>query len=447
MIDIRVVREHPEIVKDTINRKFQEAKLPLVDKILELDKQWRALKTEGDSLRAERNKVSKEVNDAKKAGKDASALLKRAKKIPEMIEESEKEAGSVENKIEELMLQIPNIMSKETPLGKGAEDNKVIKKEGDIPKFDFPVKTHVELAESLGIADFEASARVSGNGFYYLKGDLGLLNQALIRFTMDYMESKGYLYIEPPLMLNGKSIFASADKTAIAQSVYDIAGEDLHLIGTSEQSILAMHTGQAMPENELPKKYYAYSMCFRKEVGAHGINEKGLWRTHQFNKVEQFVFCKPEDTEKLYSELLKNSEDILKKLKLPYQVVEICSGDLSDWKYRSADIEVWRPTTKSYGEIISLSNCSDYQARKLGIKYIDKANERKIVHTLNNTAMATSRIMVAILENHQQKDGTIKIPAVLVPYMNGKKVIGAPLKENKIGGEVKKPQGVFLKRK
>ncbi len=438
MIDIKLVREHPEIVKDTIRRKFQDSKLALVDKILELDKQWRALKTEGDSLRAERNKVSKEINDAKKAGKDASSLLKRAKKIPEMVEDSEKEAALVENKINELMVQLPNIMSRETPMGKDASENKVIKKEGEIPKFDFPVKTHVELAEALGIADFEASARASGNGFYYLKGDLGLLNQALIRFAIDYMESKGYLYIEPPLMLNGKSIFASADKTAIAQSVYDIAGEDLHLIGTSEQSVLAMHAGDAMTANELPKKYYAYSMCFRKEVGAHGINEKGLWRTHQFNKVEQFVFCAPEDSEKLYGELLKNSEDILKKLKLPYQIIELCSGDLSDWKYRSADIEVWRPTTKSYGEIMSLSNCSDYQARKLGIKYIDKNNERKVVHTLNNTAMATSRIMVAILENNQQKDGTIKIPSVLVPYMNGKKVIGSPLKIKKTQKEVKK---------
>jgi seryl-tRNA synthetase len=221
-------------------------------------------------------------------------------------------------------------------------------------------------------------------------------------------------------MLNEKSIYASMDKKAIEDSVYDIKGEDLHLIGTSEQAVLAMHSGNIFLESQLPKKYAAYSMCFRKEVGAHGINQKGLWRTHQFNKVEQFIFCMPEDSKKYYEELLKNSEEIMQALNLPYRVLEICSGDLADWKYRSADIEVWRPTTKSYGEVISLSNCTDYQARKLGIKVDTKKGERKVVHTLNNTALATSRIMVAILENYQNPDGTITIPEVLVPYMNSK---------------------------
>ena len=247
-----------------------------------------------------------------------------------------------------------------------------------------------------------------------MKNDLALLNQALIQFAIDFMRKKAYEYIETPLMLNEKSIFASMDKKAIEQSVYHIKDEDLHLIGTAEQSLLAMHSGKTFAENELPKKYFAYSMCFRKEVGSHGINEKGLWRTHQFNKVEQFIFCKPEDSPKLYNELLKNSEAILKALKLPYHVIEICSGDLSDWKYRSADIEVYRPTTGKYEEIMSLSNCTDYQARKLGIKYFNKKGERIIVHTLNDTALATSRIIVAILENNQQKDGTIKVPKVLI---------------------------------
>jgi seryl-tRNA synthetase len=214
------------------------------------------------------------------------------------------------------------------------------------------------------------------------------------------------------------------DKEAIQQSVYSIKDEDLNLIGTSEQALLAMHSGQAIPEEKLPKKYFSYSMCFRKEVGAHGINEKGLWRTHQFNKVEQFIFCKPEDSEKLYNELLKNSEEILNKLKLPYRILEICSGDLGDWKYRSADLEVYRPTTKEYGEIVSLTNCTDYQARKLDIKCLDKKGERRVLHTLNDTALATSRIIVAIVENNQQKDGSIKIPAVLQKYMYGMKKIG-----------------------
>jgi seryl-tRNA synthetase len=232
-------------------------------------------------------------------------------------------------------------------------------------------------------------------------------------------------------MLHAKEIYASMDKKAIEQSVYSIKDEDLNLIGTAEQSLLAMHADRIIPEWELPKRYFSYSMCFRKEVGTHGINEKGLWRTHQFNKVEQFIFCTPEQSEKLYDELLDNSEEILEKLDLPYRVIEICLGDLASWKYRSADLEVWRPTTKDYGEIMSLSNCTDYQARKLNIKCLDKQGNKRVLHTLNDTALATSRAMVAILENFQNKDGSITVPKVLVPYMCGVKVIGKPEKEKK----------------
>jgi len=419
MLDIKILRENPELVRENIKKKFQDEKLKLVDEIVKKDLEWRKLKAEADSLRAERNKISAEINQAKKAGKDAAALLKKAKEIPEKIEKKEKEMAKFEEEITEILKKLPNIISKETPVGKDASQNPTIKTWGKLPKLDFPIKTHVELAEALGIIDFEASARVAGNGFYYLKGELALLDQALIRFAIDFMVKKGYTYIETPLMLNERSIFASMDKTAIEQSVYSIKGEDLHLIGTAEQSLLAMHSGQLINEPELPKKYFSYSMCFRKEVGAHGINEKGLWRTHQFNKVEQFIFCKPEDSTKLYEELMKNSEDILQALELPYRIIEICSGDLGDWKYRSADLEVYRPTTKEYGEVMSLSNCTDYQARKLGIRCINPQGERRTLHTLNNTALATSRMMVAILENYQQKDGSILIPKVLRPYMAG----------------------------
>jgi seryl-tRNA synthetase len=237
------------------------------------------------------------------------------------------------------------------------------------------------------------------------------------------MTKKGYQYIEPPLMLNEKIIYASMDKAAIEQSVYSIKDEDLNLIGTSEQSILAMHSEEIIPESELPKKYFSYTMCFRREIGAHGINEKGLWRTHQFNKIEQFIFCRPEDSEKMYDELLKNSDELLQALELPYRWIEICTGDLADWKYRSADFEVWRPTTKNYGELGSLSNCTGYQARKLNIRCVDKNGNKRSVHTLNNTALATSRAMVAILENNQNIDQSITIPKALVPYMHGKSVI------------------------
>jgi len=347
-----------------------------------------------------------------------------------------------------MMLKIPNFISKETPKGKDSSENKEYIVGGKIPKFNFTPKNHVELCEKLGIADFDASARVSGNGFYYLKNELAIVNQALIRFAIDFMRKKDYEYIEPPLMLNAKSIYASMDKAAIEQSVYEIKGEDLGLIGTAEQSVLAMHTGQVIPESQLPKKYFAYSMCFRKEVGAHGINEKGLWRTHQFNKVEQFIFCKPEDSIKLYEELLQNSREILDALELPYHVIEICTGDLGDWKYRSADLEVWRPTTKSYGEVMSLSNCTDYQARKLDIKCLDKQGNRRVLHTLNDTALATSRIMVALLENNQREDGSIAIPKVLWPYTGFKEIKAkVKTKENKEEKKEKKEEKTKIKKK
>lgn len=430
MIDIKLIRENRGLVENNMKDKFQDDKVPLVDEVRALDEKWRKLKAESDILRAERNTISKQISEAKKAGQNAHDLLKKAKNIPERIAEIEKESSELQSKINEIMLKIPNIMSDDVPKGKDASENKEIKKVGKIPKFKFEPKNHVELVEKLKLADFDASARVSGNGFYYLKGDLALLNQALIRFAIEFMTKKGYEFIEPPIMLNEKSIYASMDKKAIEQSVYDIKDEDLHLIGTSEQAVLAMHSNKTFQEAELPKKYVAYSICFRKEVGSHGINEKGLWRTHQFNKVEQFIFCKPEQSEKMYAELFKNSDEILRALKIPYRWIEICSGDLADWKYRSADFEGWRPTAKEYGELGSLSNCTDYQARKLGIKYFNKKGERIIVHTLNDTAIATSRMMVAILENNQQKDGTIKVPTVLVKYL-GKKVIGAVKKEPK----------------
>jgi len=277
----------------------------------------------------------------------------------------------------------------------------------------------VEICEDLDIADFDISSDVSGNGFYYLKNELAILNQALIRFTIDFMRKKKYEYIETPLMLR-KSIFAE-DTATFAQSIYEIKDEDTALIGTAEHALLAMHINQVFREKDLPKKYFAYSMCFRKEIGAHGINEKGLWRTHQFNKVEQFIFCTPEDSEALYEELLANSENILKELELPYRVIELCTGDLATWKHRSHDLEVWRPTTKSYGEIMSLSNLTDYQARDLNIKFRRK-DHNEVVHTLNNTALASSRIMVAILENNQNKDGSINIPKVLHKYTGFKKI-------------------------
>lgn len=423
MIDIRLIRENAELVKENIRKKAQDQKLPLVDEVKRLDEEWRKTKSEGDFLRSERNKISENINKYKKEGKDIQELLKQAKEMPQKIKENEEKTIKLEEDIKKIMYQIPNLISAQVPQGKDASENVEIKNGGTKKEFDFPIKNHVQLAEELGIADFDASGRVAGNGFYYLKNELALLNQALIRFAIDFMYKKGYTYIETPVMLKEKEIFASMDKAAIEQSVYSINGEDLHLIGTAEQSLLAMHSGDTIQETDLPKKYFSYSMCFRKEVGAHGINEKGLWRTHQFNKIEQFIFCRPEDSEKLYEELMQNSVGILEALELPFRVIEICTGDLADWKFRSADLEVWRPTTGEYGEVMSLSNCTDYQARKLNIRCIDKQGNRRIMHTLNDTALATSRIMVTILENNQDAEGSITIPRVLQPYMHGIEMI------------------------
>jgi len=423
MIDIKLIRENPGLVKDNIRRKGQDHKLKLVDEILEYDKEIKSVRSESEELRHRRNILSEEINTHKKEGKDIKHLLQEVKDIPEKIKKIEEKLAHIEDRILNNLKQMPNIIYEHVPAGKNDKDNVEIKKGGVIRTFDFPIKTHIELLENLDLVDWEASSKVAGTGFYYLKKELAILNQALIRFTIDFMLRKNYEYIEPPLMLNEKAIFASMDKSAIEQSVYSIKDEDLNLIGTSEQAVLAMHTDNTIPESELPKKYFSYSMCFRKEIGAHGINEKGLWRTHQFNKVEQFIFCKPEDSEKLYDELLQNSEEILQALELPYRVLEICTGDLADWKYRSADLEVWRPTLKEYGEVMSLSNCTEYQARKLNIKCVDKQGNKRILHTLNDTALATSRILVTIIENNQNIDGSITIPKVLVPYMHGRTVI------------------------
>ncbi len=424
MIDIRLIREYPNLVKENIKKKFQNEKLILVDKLIKLDEEWRQLKQKLDELRHERNKISEKINLAKKTNnqEEFKKLIKKVRELPVEIQNLEQKETNYEKEIKQILLIIPNIMSKHVPNGKDASENKEVKKYGKIPKFKFEVKNHVELLEKLNLADFDRSAKVSGNGFYYLKNELAHLNQALIRFAIDFLKKKKYTYIETPLMLKSNIAFAAFDKKAIEESVYKIENEDLNLIGTSEQSLLGMHANETIPENKLPLKYFSYSMCFRKEVGSHGINEKGLWRTHQFNKIEQVIFSKPEDSEKYFNELLKNSEDILKLLKLPYHVIDICSSDLSDWKYYQKDIEVYRPTTKTYGEVVSLSNCTDYQARKLNIKCENKDGEKRVLHTLNDTAIATSRILVAIVENYQQKDGSIKIPKVLQKY-TGFKII------------------------
>jgi len=425
MLDIRFIKDNPALVKENIKKKNQHEKIRLVDILIKRYEESLTLKQEAEKLRHKRNELSEEINSLVKQKKDASKVIYQLRNIPEEIKRLEESRESLETEIKEILAKIPNIMHKSVPLGKDATENKVNKKFGKIPKFKFSVKNNVELGESLGLMDFESSAKTSGKGFYYLKGDLALLNQALIKFTVDFMAKKKYMYIEPPLMVTQRVAAAAGDLNAFKMALYKIEDEDAYLIPTAEHAILGMLSDTTTPQEKLPLKFFGYSICFRKEIGSHGINEKGLWRTHQFNKVEQFIFCHPKDSWKYYEELRKNSEEIYQKLKIPYRLLECCSGDLGDWKAKSEDIEAYRPTTKDYGEVGSLSNCTDFQARDLNIKGADKKGEKFILHTLNNTAIATSRAIVVIMENYQQKTGEIKIPLVLQKYMNGKKIIKA----------------------
>ncbi|MBR9675380.1 serine--tRNA ligase [Candidatus Woesearchaeota archaeon] len=422
MLDIKLFRENPKLIKENLKRKFQEKKIVLVDKVIKLDEEARKLIKKTEGFRHQRNLVSAKINETKKKGGDIKKLLLEAKKIPEEIKKIEEKLEKKRQEIKKLLMDIPNIIDKSVPLGKNDKENKEIEKIGKPKKYDYKIRSHQEIAEELGLADFEMSAKTSGNGFYFLKGDLALLNMALINFSRDVMIKKGYLYVEPPLMIRGKILYGVFSNEEIEEMSYKVEDEDLHLIATSEHSMIGGYIDAVIPEEELPIKITGYTMCFRKEIGSHGIDEKGLFRTHQFNKQEMIVLCKPEDSRKYYDEMLSITKDIFKKLELPTRVLECCSGDLADLKTKSADLEVWSPRKKEYFEVASCSNLTDAQSRRLNIKARGKQGNY-YVHTLNNTAIATSRAIVAILENNQLRDGTVNIPKVLWPYMGGVKVL------------------------
>ena len=424
MIDIKILRENPELILDNLKKKFQEDKLPLVKRILKFDGDWRKEKYVVDKLRSERNKISEQINQLMKSKKkeEAKVLIIEAKKIPDKIEKHEAKMKMLRIKLDETLSKIPNFISDETPIGKDDSENVVEKVIGGAKVPDFEVKNHVELTESLGISDFESSAKVAGKGFYYLEGDLALLNQALITFAIKKMTEKGFRYVETPLMVNRKVINNVTDLNDQQNMVYKIEGEELFLIGTSEHSLIGRFIEEEISEKKLPIKHTSYSMCFRREVGSHGLDERGLFRTHQFNKVEMIVICKPEESESYFKELQNITLEIFKELEIPTRVLRICSGDLGDLKKDQVDIEAWSPRRKAYFEVGSCSNLTDAQARKLKITTRIKG-ERITPHTLNNTAIATSRALVAILENNQNKDGSITIPKVLQDYMGGKKKI------------------------
>ncbi|MSS74996.1 serine--tRNA ligase [Candidatus Pacearchaeota archaeon] len=439
MLDIKFVREHPEDVKKTIHAKHQEGtKGALVDQVLTLDSEWRALKGKGDDLRAQRNKLSKEIADAFKKKQKPEALLAQAKELPQILEATEAKALALETQLQALLAQLPNTLHKDVPLGKSDKENKEIKQIGKPKKSTFEIKNHAELIEGLNQADFGASAKTSGNGFYYLQNDIALLNQALIHYAIDHMVKAGFTYVETPLMLRKEVIGKVADLNDMNMQIYKIQDEDLYLIGTSEHSLIGRYIDTILSEKALPLKHTSYSMCFRKEIGSHGIDQKGLYRTHQFNKVEMIVVCKPSESMKYFEQLKKITIDIFKGLGIPIRILAICSGDLGDLKHIQVDIEAWSPRKQEYFEVGSCSNLTGSQARKLKIRVDPGTGEKYAPHTLNNTAMATSRALVAILENYQQKDGSIKIPTALHKYMYGKKVIGKPVKTEKKTSKKKK---------
>lgn len=424
MLDIKFIRENPDIVKKNIKKKFQDEKLAKVDEILAKDRKYRELLQEAEMLRAKRNKLTSGINELKKKGKNAAPVIKEAKELPQKIKDTEEYQNRLKEEIDSLLLIIPNMIHESVPIGRTDKDNVASEFIGKPKKFNFEVKSHVELAEALGGADFESSARTSGNGFYYLQGELALLNQALIRFGIDKMVSKGFTYVETPLMLNREVIKAVTDLKDMQSQIYKIDGEHMYLIGTSEHSLIGRYINAVIPENNLPVMNTSYSMCFRKEIGSHGIDQKGFYRTHQFNKVEMVVLCRPSESYKFYDKMLGITKEIFKELEIPIRVLEICSGDLGDLKAKSADVEAWSPRKMEYFEVGSCSNLTDCQARRLNIKYTD-GKEKEYVHTLNNTAIATSRALVAILENFQNKDGSVDIPKALQKYMNGIKKITA----------------------
>ena len=422
MIDIKLIRENPKLVKDNIKKKFQKEKLPLVDRVRELDGEWRKLRYKADGLRSQRNKISEEINRAKKQKKDFSALIKNAKEIPGKIEKIESRARKLREEIREIMLKIPNIIHKSVPVGKTEKDNVELKKVGKTKKPKYKIFNHAEIAEKLNGADFDTARKISGKGFYYLKGDLALLGVAMLNFSRDYMIKKGFEYVEPPLIIREKLLRGVYSSEEIETMSYKIEGEDLYLIATSEHPLIGMFMDKKLRKKDLPVKITGYSPCFRKEVGAHGIEEKGFFRVHQFNKQEMIVVCEPEDSYKWYDKMLQYTVDIFKALDIPIRILEISSGDLSDLKAKSCDVEAWSPRQEKYYEVGSLTNMEEAQARRLNIK-IEAGGKRYFAHTLNNTVIATPRTLIALMENNQQKDGGIKIPKVLQKYMNGKKKI------------------------
>jgi len=421
MLDIKLIREKPELVRENLQRRGEPEFLRMLDELIECDKLWRQHLTSLNDLRRERNRITTEIASLKKKGLDAAPMVSRAKEIDKEIAGLEQLVGEYEEKVRYYLMRLPNLLHDSVPIGKDEHDNVTVRVWGGIPHFDFPVKDHIELGLSLDIMDIERAGKIAGARFFYLKGEGVLLDVALLNFALEEMVKKGYTPIEPPFMMRRKPYEGVTALSDFEDSLYKIEDEDLYLIATSEHPMAAMFMDEVLRAEDLPIKFVGISPNFRKEAGAHGKDTRGIFRTHQFNKVEQFIFCKPEDSWNFHEELIRNAEELIQKLGLPYRVVNVCTGDIGTVAAKKYDIEVWMPAQNAYREIISCSNCTDYQARRLNIRYREKEGEppKGFVHTLNSTALATGRTIVAILENYQQPDGSVVIPEVLRKYMGG----------------------------
>jgi serine--tRNA ligase len=426
MIDIKFLRENPEIVKQNIKNKFQDKKLPLVDEVIALDVKARKTQQEADELRSAKNKASKEIGSfmAKGLKDEAQKAKDKVSEISKRIAELEPLESELEEQIKKIMMTIPNIIDKSVPIGKDDSENVEIEKFGEPVVPDFEIPYHTEIMERLNGIDLDSARKVAGNGFYYLMGDIARLHSAVISYARDFMIDRGFTYCIPPFMIRSEVVTGVMSFAEMEAMMYKIEGEDLFLIGTSEHSMIGKFIDTMNDESNLPYTLTSYSPCFRKEKGAHGIEERGVYRIHQFEKQEMIVVCKPEESMKWYDVLWQNTVDLFRSLDIPVRTLECCSGDLADLKVKSCDVEAWSPRQKKYFEVGSCSNLGDAQARRLRIRVKDKDGNKYFAHTLNNTVVAPPRMLIAFLENNLNKDGTINIPEKLRPYMGGKEIIG-----------------------
>ena len=432
MLDIKFVRSNPEVVKQNIRNKFQDAKLPLVDEVLELDARNREIKQEVEALRAEKNKISKQIGALMAQGKkeEAEEVKKQVAANADRIEALSAEEKEVEEKLKKDMMTIPNIIDPSVPIGKDDSENVEVERFGEPVVPDFEIPYHTEIMESFNGIDLDSARKVAGNGFYYLMGDIARLHSAVISYARDFMINRGFTYCVPPFMIRSNVVTGVMSFAEMDAMMYKIEGEDLYLIGTSEHSMIGKFIDTQLTEDQLPQTLTSYSPCFRKEKGAHGIEERGVYRIHQFEKQEMIVVCKPEDSKEWYDKLWQNTVDLFRSMDIPVRTLECCSGDLADLKVKSVDVEAWSPRQKKYFEVGSCSNLGDAQARRLGIRVKGNDGSKYFAHTLNNTVVAPPRMLIAFLENNLQADGSVKIPEALQPYMGGNTAI-VPKQNNK----------------